>query len=167
MTKQIKSVVQQISSQIVKKPEPLSKNKTSQAHYFYSGISFGLLAQNAILQRTSDFMPLEILSVSACVNFHLSCEFLIKFILTKSNLEFDENSSLFSLFLLMPKIIQEQIIPNLTVETKHLSQLPSSTNLLFYQNNKSEILQIFHFFNSFQKRIEAIAMDIEQNNLSF
>ncbi len=153
----------------LEKSQPINQfcfeeNTLEQSFLFYSGISFGLLADNAIMQRTEDYMPLDILAISASVNFHLSCDFLLKFVLSKFNRPIKHEATLTEMFLGLPKLVQNQILENINVDTKYVSVLPNLKNLDFYEQNKKDILQIFHFFNTFQKRIEAVAMDIEQNN---
>ena len=93
-------------------------NTNKQNLMFFSGISFSILAENAILQRTDDCMPLEILSISACTNFHISCDKLLKYVLSKFNINYENYEPLLNLFLQLPQNLQNEILPNFSFDSK-------------------------------------------------
>lgn len=152
-------------SKPIKKQVVFDEDSAEQALIYYSGMSVYFGAEDSIKQRMLCYVPLEVISATACINYHLAFQTFCEYILDKFNLEYQPNSNLQTLYFKLPEYIQNDIREKITFEPSIFEEIPTFDKLRDYKKDTRLAFDNVQFFMTVTRKLRSVALNIHQNTL--
>lgn len=155
-----------ISSKLVSpkiKQTIFPEDNSEEANIFFRAMSFYFGGEDSIKQRVLCYVPLEIISITACVNYHLAFKFYCEYILKKFKVEYNPQDSLMNLYFKLPEKIHIDISKRVRFEPSCLLDIPNLDNLKDYiKNAENSFLDVQNFI-VVTRKLKLISLNIHNN----
>jgi len=148
-----------------KKQVNFNEDNSEQALIYYNSMSFYFGAEDSIKQRMLCYIPLEVISITACINYHLAFQYFCEYILNKFNIHYETKTEITELFYKLPENIQKELYEKVQFEPSIFTEIPVFENLRNYMDNPHLAFNHVQFFMVIVRKLRTIALNIHQNTL--
>ncbi len=160
------SEVQQASKNILpenKKQITFNEDNSVQSALYYNSMSFYFSAEDSIKQRMLCYLPLEVISITACINYHLAFQNFCEYILNKFNIQYEPKTDIKTLFYQLPEKIQKNLYEKVQFEPSIFTEIPTFEKLRDYTDDPHLAFNHVQFFMVMVRKLRTMALNIHQN----
>lgn len=150
-------------SQENKKQILFNEDNSVQSLLYYNSMSFYFSAEDCIKQRMLCYLPLEIISITACINYHLAFQNFCEYILNKFGIHYEPKTEIKTLFYLLPENILRHIHEKVAFEPSVFTEIPTFEKLRDYIDDAHLAFNHVQFFMVMVRKLREIALNIHQN----